>query len=214
MEQIIEKIIYALDETLSLDEDNKAITEYALYNVIVTVSIISGLSLVSLLLGVLPLAFITLFSGAAFRWSMGGAHYSTPSRCIVTSIMGPVAIAGLASYVSRLRTFTAPSPLVGIVLVLLIFACAIIHLYCPGETENNPLPDTRKPQLRRISYITLILWLVLMIYLLRLNHVSQILASCLALARQLLSVTPVGYRLFGLIDMMLSFLESPLKRRR
>ena len=76
MEHIIKRIIRALDETLSLDEDRKEIIEYALYNVLITIAIISGLALVSLPLGLVPLAFATLFSGAAFRWSMGGAHYS------------------------------------------------------------------------------------------------------------------------------------------
>jgi accessory gene regulator B len=206
MKHLIESIIRALDKTLSLDDDQKAITEYALYNVLVTLAVVSGLTLVSLLLGLAPVAFTALCSGAAFRWSMGGAHYSRPSWCILASIAGPIIMAGLASYASQLSTFTAHTLLIGIILVLFVFASAIIYLYCPAETENNPLPERRKPQLRRISYATLIMWLAIMLYLLRLDHISLLLASCLALVRQLLSVTPVGFRMFLSIDSIFSLL--------
>ncbi len=213
MKLIISKIVQALDSTLSLNEDQKAVIEYALYNLLVTLSVVLGLAVVSQLFGLLSPAFIALFSGAVFRWSMGGAHYSKPWRCIMTSIAGPVAIAAFSLYASRISILANRSFLVSIILFIAVLACAVIRLYCPAETENNPLPDERKPRLRRISYITLILWLALMICLLRLDYLSPVIASCLSLARQLLSVTPVGYRTFLQIDKMLGFLESPSERR-
>lgn len=205
VERIVNKIVQALDEGASLTEDQREIAEYSLYNVLISGSTILGLAAVSWLLGIIPASFAALATGAAFRWSMGGAHYSDPWRCVVASVVGPTLMALLASRVGQLQAPTAGRALAIVVLLTLVFAGVSIWRYSPADTKNNPISDVRKPRLRSLSFITLGLWLALAFFLLAAGNVTLVAASSMALARQSLTVTPIGYRLFSTIERVSGF---------
>lgn len=214
MEQIVKRIVQALDGSASLSQDQRDIAEYALYNVFTTCATLIGLAVVSRLIGVVPASFMALATGAAFRWSMGGAHYSSPWHCVSASIAGPTAMAVMASWVPRPETPGVHCTLIGLVSLIVISTGVVIWLYSPADTENNPIPERKRLMLRRWSFITLALWSALAFSLLAVGNVSLVVASSLALARQSLSVTPIGYRLFSKIDTALRASPSLRGRRR
>lgn len=213
MEKVIKRIVQALDDAASLTSDERDIAEYALYNVFTTSATLLGLGLVSWLAGLVPASFVALATGAAFRWSMGGAHYSSPYSCIVSSVAGPVLMSLVGSWVSRLTARETRAVLAGAVLALIVFTAYVVWRYSPAETPNNPIAARRKPGLRRLSFVTLALWSALAFRLLTAGHTLLLVASSLALARQSITVTPIGYRLFSTIDTWLRISTSLLGRR-
>lgn len=214
MERVIEYILSVLDRNLSMSQDQREVTEYALYNVLITLCTLLGVLLIGGLLGVLPEAVAALMTGAVFRWSTGGAHLSKPGRCVAVSVSVPLGIALVSGWIGMRYVVAIHRAILILVPVtaLLLLALIVIRTYAPAETENKPIPPSERPKLRVWAYVTLAAWAILMYFLYAEGHFSLLVASCLGLTWQMVSVTPVGYRIFPSIDAAFSVLERFFER--
>ncbi|NPV51961.1 MAG: accessory gene regulator B family protein [Firmicutes bacterium] len=230
MEKLIRDIVLYLDRNLSLSQDQREIAEYALYNMLITSGTALGVLVIGSLAGVLPEAVMALVTGAVFRWSTGGAHLHKPYRCMIISISIPLIMA----YISRISrglwglmgaklmgAYMAGSSqgamLLGLVIILFVLSFVIIRLYAPAETENKPISPGQRARIRTWAYLTLLAWaaiMVIMSFFYTGGGMTLVIASCLGLTWQMLSVTPVGYSILSRVDGVFDALEMSFGRRR
>lgn len=213
MERVIKQIIAGIDRNLALTQDQREVAEYALYSILMTAGTLLGALGIGGAAGVFPESAAALFTGAVFRWSAGGAHFSSPGRCMVVSIAFPVFAALASGALGRLsHAASLGRAVLALAAALFTLSVVIIGAYAPAETENKPIPPCQRPRLRALAYATLAGWAAIVYLLYRKETLSLIIASCLGLAWQMMSVTPVGYKVFRRIDTILGASNIPLRK--
>jgi accessory gene regulator B len=151
------------------------------------------------LFGVLPGTVSCLMTVFFFRHTAGGAHCSSPWRCIVITVSVFPLLAILAAYLSESQRYAD----IIIFLSLVTGLIAIIRL-APVENKAAPiLSETRRKRLKTASILVLFL-LTAIVFLVRRSpyvHAKEVqLCIALSVCWVCLMLTSFGHRLLSYVD--------------
>lgn len=170
-----------------------------------------ALIVIALLLGILPYVLAAAVTASVFRIFSGGAHASTPLRC---NLIG-VSVFSVFGYLVKVYFHTNYTSLTFIPIIIFLVGLYVIYRYVPAETPGKPVSSQlQRRYLRIISFSLLTVWDIISLW--ELSSAAEtierkmVLSSCLGMAWQLFTLTPLGYRVVGKIDALLKhFTERP-----
>lgn len=180
---------------LELPETAAERAAFALESLFLFVLTSAAILAAAALCGVFWPALAAAVTGAFLRKLSGGAHFSTPWRCILVSTLLAI-LFGLAGRL--LSPFLARAPLAAVVCATAFAAAAVLSRYAPAETPAKPIPEPQRKTLKALSLLFLAAWMPGML-LLPLGR-DLLAASTIGLAWQVFSITPAGYCLYRSID--------------
>ncbi|MEQ8173835.1 MAG: accessory gene regulator B family protein [Syntrophomonadaceae bacterium] len=195
IDSLSKRIATWLARQLSIDRDTEEIYQYGLNLLLLNLLEVLLILLISFFLNTFYPTLIVLSVFSVFRGVGGGAHMSTPARCL---LVGTVQIVVLGIIVAiPMKTTILPFLLFGTVLFIL----GVIIKWVPGGTEKKPLTE---PAVRRraklISIIITFLWLAFALMLTYTGNTRYILAMILGAFNAMFLVTPIGYRFNAILD--------------
>lgn len=197
MEQMALRIAAWMKEAGSLTDDQEEIIVYSLIYIMLSAVGIAGILALSSLLRILLPGALCAAAAASLRLMSGGAHYSSPSRCALMSIITfPV----LALAAVKLPGIAAPT----VAGAALVFALLAVLIYAPVDNEARPIGAQRRPAFRRAALAVVIAWAAVICGTASPSHILAISAG---LAWQALSLTPAGRHWYVAVN------SVPLTRR-
>lgn len=161
------------------------------------------LIVLGIVLGLLNYVLAAALTASLLRVVSGGAHASSPLRCNLIGA-GIFVLLGLLAKVSSRETgalFTA------VPIIITLAGSGIIYRFAPAGTPGKPITSTvQRMYLKFASLGLLIVWGVCSVLLVTFaagEILPVVLASCFGMIWQLISLTPVGYKLVGMMDHLL-----------
>lgn len=199
MDAWAERVVARLAVALSLGDEERAITAYGLKLLLSNSLYLLAIIAVGAATGLLPECLGVALTLACFRLSAGGAHLRTPSRCALASALLIAALAGAARAL-RALLISPPAWWVAAACLVLLGVLALGR-YAPAAVPERPIGPEEAKLLRRRALGTAAVWAAVV------GAAGPLLfdrgwiyASALGYSWQLLSVTPLGFRIAGLID--------------
>ncbi|MEN6389803.1 MAG: accessory gene regulator B family protein [Syntrophomonas sp.] len=195
IDSLSRRIAAWLAHQLSIDSDTKEIYQYGLNLLILNLLEVLLILLISILIDKLYTTLVVLIVFTVFRGVVGGAHMSTPGRCL---LVGTVQIVILG--------IIAAMPINATILYVLLFGTLLFNLgitikWVPGGTEKKPMSE---PTVRRrskiISFMITLSWLIVILILIYKSNTKYILPMILGGLSAMFLVTPVGYRFNAILD--------------
>ncbi len=207
MDDVSAKI--ALNLSKSKDETSE---EFAVlkYGVFVVVHIFFS-TLFTVLFGILtntlfPIIIISIMGSVMKKYS-GGAHCTSPNRCLVTGTILSYLFVLIGKGIINLQVKISYI----IILILLIHSFIILYKKCPVGSKNKPLKRKEiRIKLRKRAFFIYSIWVILFIInivlnkkivIIDLNYIVIFLS--LGLYMQILSLTFVGNKFILFIDKLL-----------
>ncbi len=208
LEKISNNLAEGIAAEMSYDQDRKEVIAYGAYAIMQIGLSILMVVLFGILFGVAAEALVVSLSGAWLRRYTGGAHASSPNICI---IVGTVACIGFA-LLSRLTLFTNVRVTGTLVLVVHTAAFGLIHRLAPVASENKPIPEKKRPGLKRGGMVTNTVYLLVSagtiaaaIFLKKSELLAYPVCMALGVFWQIFSMTHVGEVCLRALDRLLSF---------
>lgn len=205
IEKISNNLAYKIASTLNLDKDNQKIISYGAFSFLQTLWAILFVTIFGLIFGVLIEALIISFTASFLRKYSGGAHASSPNRCVM---IGAIVFSLLGIIINK------TSPLLTIKLAALtgfvcfIFSYYIVYKSAPVDSSAKPIvKEKTKQRLKKSSILTLHSLIIMVTGLLGLYYklgdkILLISAQCISIgtAWQSLTLTPIGHSLMESMD--------------
>lgn len=156
------------------------------------------LILISLLLGsLIPTLLISLFF-ATLRVIAGGYHMNTYGKCMFTSL-GLFLAAGLVTRYTH--EFWSEGAMLGFAAFCFLAGLFVVYRWVPRDTPNRPITEPEEiRKFRRLSFIYMLLWGALTLYLSLNGSNMAALSASFGLLLELFTVTPAGYRFFDWVS--------------
>lgn len=193
-----------LTRYLELPEERKDILAFGLVNLFLYLLDFAALAVAAALSGVPALTVTASFTAMFFRTLTGGAHLSTPWRCLCVSAL-LVWVCGVgAAWLSEVLGLGAGGVLVAMVGALAAWG---IGKYAPVDSPAKPIPPAQAKRLRRAAWTLLAVWGVWEGSLLAGGQLDLALASSLGLIVQIGTLTPGEARLSHWIDNRLDLVQ-------
>lgn len=210
IDKISLKLSNMLGDRLNKDKEEKAVLKYGLFMIIHSfIGIILTILVGIITSTVIEITLISI-SGALFKRYTGGAHASTPERCLTIGIF----LSLIFSILSKLMVINMDMNVIILIGILnIIFSFFMIYYKCPVPSKNKPLKNekTRK-NLKKKAFnllnIYIILYIVLFIIynIFKLNILKNIIISLiLGLFVQMLTLTNRGISFINLLDKLFAF---------
>lgn len=165
------------------------------------------LLITSYFLGVFNLMLIVLLTASSFRILTGGAHFSTYYRCLLAGIVVYNGLGHLTGVI--VNSFNAVF-VIPVISIIAVTGLVIIYKYAPADAVIKPIKDSNKRIIiKELSLAFLVIWystIMLIAYPMTVNLFWKkiLVGSTLGIAWQILTVTPLGFKLFGYIDDILN----------
>lgn len=202
---------------LELDEDKTDILRYG-FEVIIGESIkIIVIFSIAFLLGFAPYVLVSFLTVGIYRLFSGGYHSETYGRCFINSM---VLFLGMGKLTQLLIPyFNPPVPLLlGFIVITFVWSLWIAFKWAPAETLNKPLSSSEKVKQKKFSLIWVLFWFAVTGYL-SLGYPLEktgfiILGSLIAHILQTFSVTPLGFKVMGSIDILTEKITFKMIKKR
>lgn len=165
---------------------------YALENLFLFLLTLAAIVLTASLAGLFWPTIIAAATGAVMRKASGGAHLSSPWRCILVS----TSLGLLLGFTGRLAASFLVLP--GVAGFVVMAGALILFRYAPASTPAKPIPPLQRRTLKVFALILLGLW-TLGIFALPVGR-DLLGASVAGMTWQLLTITPAGYACYHIID--------------
>lgn len=151
MERAAEAFGSYLATQLKLDQDHREIVAYGALTFLQNGASLALMIGLGALAGALPETLVAMAAAASLRHASGGAHLSTPMRCVVVtgSLFALCGYAGGAA-----GAIVAAQPMwVRVAVALAALAAGLVPVvrYAPVEAETRPLSSGHRAKLRRLS---------------------------------------------------------------
>mgnify|MGYP000846263222 FL=1 len=200
--RFVQKWSYACAKQLAagLNENHQKRAVYYYGFFIIIGALVKGVIMFSTaaIFGVLIPTIVIMLTFASLRMFAGGYHMNTYGRCLFASM----ALFIISALISK-HTYELWSNNIIISLIFIIFVAGFLILlkYAPKDTPNKPITEPEKIKMyKSLSLIYLVIWLIISIILLFFNLKMFVLCLCFAVMLELFSITPIGCKVFGLID--------------
>ncbi|MCR4442685.1 MAG: accessory gene regulator B family protein [Peptococcaceae bacterium] len=139
---------------LKFDEEKKAIIAYSLDSLFLYLIGYAVVIAIGWLIGITTATFFALITGDVLRKLSGGAHFSTPYRCLLFSAAAYPAVSW-----ASVRAFSlwGREPLSWAYMLFICFAClVIVFVFAPVDSAAKPIvSDKFRKKLKRLSIIAL-----------------------------------------------------------
>jgi len=150
------------------------------------------------LLKVFPEIMVAFLTQAVYRLGSGGAHCTAYYRCLISSLVALLLVAGSARYLEKVMPEWGIG---GLALAVTLVGLPVVARWAPADTPANPITDpVRRKFFRRLSFLFLASWTILIFLAAGRIKASVLYASIVAVLLQTLTVTPLGYWLIMKVD--------------
>ncbi|ATW24584.1 accessory gene regulator ArgB-like protein [Candidatus Formimonas warabiya] len=140
-----------------LDEEQEQVIAYAIEGLLLSVTGFASIVFVGALFGAALPALIAGLSGGVLRKFSGGAHASSPLRCIIFGALGYGSLAVIAKYLSKVMVVNN-----GYLLLALIICLLIVVIYAPVDCAAKRI---KSPVLRKRLKLGAVCFVLLMMCL-------------------------------------------------
>lgn len=175
-------------EMPDIDDERAEIINYGLQNIIGEIPKFFIMLGIAYMLGAFKLSLITFLIMLPYRTFAGGFHLKTHIGCIIcTSLMyiGPAVLSKYIILDGNIKIIT--------IIMLWIFAMAMITLYAPADTENVPVLQKKERKKRKIwSFVIASIELVIAIVIPYKVISNMIIIGILV---QTLTITKLAYKI-------------------
>lgn len=193
MEALAEKIARWFGTNLGLDEDQREVIAYAVITLFLLIIPLFFLLILCWFFGVLYEGLTVALTAAILRSVTGGAHLSSPWRCILISTAVPVLFALGAKAAGP---YISAGTMTGILILALSWGLYTIHLYAPAEVKEKPVKPEKRGVYRRMSFLYTVIWAVFAGYLIYKDAGNLFLATTLGFIWQMITLTPIGFYIY------------------
>jgi len=175
-------------------------TEVVLFGFNLLMNSILGLGaifIVAYILGIIPTVLAVTITSVIFRAFTGGAHANSPIKCIV---FGAIIFNALGIIAVRISNIILETNSLGIFAIVIFGTAAIsFFIFAPADTPGKPIATkVQRNKLRLLSFIFLIIWGTFMVCFRGATMYEHfVIASCIGLFWQSVSLWPVTYIIFG-----------------
>lgn len=157
------------------------------------------IAFISLLLGIIVPELIILATFVSLRIFAGGYHMNTYGKCFYATLIIFLAAGAFIQYSPGIWSMEI---ILGLFIITSILAFYCVRKYAPRDTPNKPITDPDDiSRFKRISTIHIVIWMLLMSILLYFKLNMPVIASCIGLSIELLSISPAGHRFFDWISL-------------
>jgi accessory gene regulator B len=211
---LTERIANSLGEKarsiLNINEDNEKVIVYGAIGLLQVLWSILWTIAISMIFGVVYEALLFSIVVSALKKYSGGAHASSPSRCI---FMG-VTISIIFGLLIKILLSTQNIIVVSVLAVLCIsVAFFIIIKLAPVDSVNKPITNLKmRKRLKRSSEILMFLYIFIMMITLLIFRVSSNLYflkafECISLGAlwQSITLTKIGIKVLNKVDFIMNF---------
>src|SRR5690554_964478 len=193
MEEWASKSAEWFRKNLNLNEEQTVVTAYAVLSLSLLLFPLTFIVCICRFFGVLSADLPATFTSAIFRTATGGAHLSTPWRCIFISTVLPVFFALLSRILGPVLT---PWILIVLFFLAIMYGLVAIRRYAPAEVKEKPIRPEKRGYYRKLSFFYLVLWIVFSSVLFYSGAYILLLASILGFLWQMVTLTPFGFTLY------------------
>jgi accessory gene regulator B len=171
------------------------------------------LLLTAYLLGILFPMLVVMGTASYLRILSGGAHFSTYYRCLCAGLL---VFNGLGYLTVVLTEMYNHLYMIPILMLVTLTGMIVAYKYAPADAVKKPNKDNKKKNLLKdLSIAFIIVWystIMLLVNPLAVNFYWKaiVIASSLGIIWQSLTITPLGFKLYGAID---NFLDKFTLRR-
>lgn len=192
MERLAGRIAEWFKINLNLNQDDTEVAAYALTTIFVTTATFCLLIVLTFLAGVIPEGLVVIGTIAWLRTVSGGAHLTSPWRCVFISALIPTIFGFIAKIGGPLLVEN-----VAYLGLFFLFSTGIfiIYRYAPADVPEKPIRPERRGIYRRLSFLMVGIWLGITAGFLYFKINSLFIASLAGFSWQVLSITPAGFGL-------------------
>jgi accessory gene regulator B len=195
IDRLSKRIAAWLARQLSIDRDTEEVYQYGLNLLLLNLLEVLLILLISYLLNTFYTTLIVLLVFTVFRGVGGGAHMSTPARCLLVGTV-QIVVLGVIAAIPVNKTILS-----FLLLGTLLFNFGVIIKWVPGGTEKKPLSEpTVRRRAKLISFIITFSWLTVTLGLVYTGNIRYVLAMILGSFSAMFLVTPTGYRFNAILD--------------
>lgn len=192
-----------LTKELNLDKEKSEVVKYGIFALSQMIINIICVIIFGMIFNVLIESLIISFVVSILRKSSGGAHASSPEKCV---IVGTIFSVGLALII---KAMNIRFPYVCL-FIIIVFLCAyyLIYKLAPVDSPNKPIRSVKKKlRLKKSSIIVLsiylliiILCLLIFIFTKKTEMLKYILCICSGVVWQVFSLTKAGHNIFDIFN--------------
>lgn len=193
---------------LGVDEDEEQIIIYGAISLLQTIFAILWVIIIGLFLGVLYEALIFSVAVGILRKYSGGAHASSPSRCIIIG----TALAAAAGIAIDKLFYKLPMSTVAVInIFFIIISFIIVFKNAPVDSIKKPITNMEmKKRFKRISMFVIFVFFLIIIILFKfyivnpqVYYVKVVESVCLAVLWQSITLTKPGIYTLNKMDFAL-----------
>jgi len=195
IDSLSKRIAAWLARQLSTDRDTEEVYQYGLNLLLLNLLEVLFILLIAFFINTFNTTLIVLLVFTVFRCVGGGAHMSTPARCLLVGTVQIVVLGIIAAILVNNQILYV------LLAGTLIFNLIVIAKWVPGGTEKKPLtePDVRRRS-KIISFMITISWLTIALIMIYTSNTQYILSIILGAFSAMFLVTPIGYRFNLILD--------------
>lgn len=194
-----------LGNRLNKDCEEIEVLNYGLFMIIHTILGMILTVLVGIITGLTLEIVIITITGALFKRYTGGAHASTPERCLIIGIILSLVLSILTKFMVSVMNINT----IGILSTIILgYSYYTLYKRCPVPSKNKPLKkESTREKLRKkaISLINVYIIIIVILYFLSIifsiNTFKVIIISCLlGIWLQAISLTEIGLNFISILD--------------
>ncbi len=154
---------------------------------------VTFLGVLAALLGIVKPMLFVILAFTSLRFFAGGTHMGTYLRCFLITVFTFVPASLVAKHFSNN---------LGIAFIIGVFAISatVIFLYAPKNSPLNQISNKRAKTLKRLSVVTLTIWLVISVYLYLFQQMELTISVCIGVLLEVSSIIPVFEILYSKFD--------------
>ncbi|QGU95337.1 accessory regulator AgrB [Clostridium bovifaecis] len=196
---------------LNIDGDAEKIIVYGAFNLLQTIWSIIWIIIIGLLFNVLYEALLFSIIISVLKKYSGGAHASSPSRCIV---IGTAISIGVGMLINRYLCYLNETVLMAIGVFALGFGLLIVINRAPVDSAKKPIVNAKmKKRLKNSSIIVILIYILLASVMLILYSIypkiiysRTMLCISLGVLWQSITLTITGISFLNKVDFVLKYI--------
>lgn len=156
---------------LDFDKDTEEVVVYGAINIIQTSISFLLTIIIGFIFGVLYESFLFTLTVCILKKYSGGAHASSPGRCL---FIGSTISVSFSLLISKILCKQNLWIIIFIAIVCIIISIYIIIKKAPVDSENKPITgDKMRQRLKRNSIVTILIFTIVMVIVLLIFKVSS-----------------------------------------
>lgn len=186
-----------LADVLNENHNKRSVYYYGFY--IVFSTLVKGIILISLslLLGIMLPALLTVIVFGSLRMLAGGYHFDSYGKCLLVSLALIITAALISQYT---YIYWSIASMVLFLIPAFAFSLYLLIKYAPKDTPTKPITDPAAiRKFKRLSIAYLGILLIICCGLVFFNLKMHVVSICFGILLEVFTITPAGHRFFNII---------------